>query len=138
MNENGVYTGTYAHPNSNYPSKPTAQEYIRPGNERQSNLYPVAIAQAFPYDPSSANGSIQNNGPCAISPPVIWEIIENSHSYAVRQHINNLPERCLTSCFSCSTREENAYSIFAGSSNVTQTEILRVDEVEYVDTSHLY
>jgi hypothetical protein len=115
MYENGVYAGTYVHPSSNYSSTPPKQDQTQ-------------IAQAFQY-PNSANGPIQNNGPCAISPPRIWEIIENSHSFAVRLNKKNLPERCLTTCFPCSTREENSYSIFAGFSDVTQNEILRVDEV---------
>jgi hypothetical protein len=58
MHENRVHSGTYGDPNSNYPSAPPEQVYIPPSNGQQS------VAQTFHY-PNSANGAIENNGPCA-------------------------------------------------------------------------
>lgn len=101
-------------------------------NEQQSrnNFVP----QQASYYPSSADGPIQNNAPCLISPLQIWEKIGSSPSFTVRQ----LKKTRSYVCRPCSSREENAYLIFAGFNADTQTEILRVDEVPVISMETFY
>lgn len=64
---------------------------------------------------------------CRLIPPDFWGVIAASNNFTIRQHVKVLPKNCC-SCPPC-VDQENTFSVYAGISEATQTEILRVDEI---------
>jgi len=63
----------------------------------------------------------------SILSPELWGIFQAMDKVTVRQHVKLLPKACL-SCPPCAP-QENTYSVYAGFSQRSELEILRVDEV---------
>lgn len=61
----------------------------------------------------------------AISPE-LWGIIHSSNNYTIRQHVKLLPKTCCA-CPPC-VKQENTYSVYAGLTQDSTAEILRIDE----------
>ncbi len=64
---------------------------------------------------------------CRAIPNDLWGVIQNTHSFTIRQHLKLLPKHCC-GCPPC-VKQENTYSIYAGLTENAEAEVLRVDEV---------
>lgn len=91
---------------------------------------PMAQVQAVPVMWSSLGQWEPIAPPPAWNSPIspqLWGILQSSQFFTIRQHVKLGPKNCC-SCPPC-VKQENSYSIYAGFTQNSEAEILRVDEV---------